>query len=158
MSKLKDGGQQPSASTGSSRATVNGSSGDDDLLSVIVLAYNDAPSLPALLQEIDSLARTEPRPFEIIVVDDGSTDGTADSVARADLRSASVRVVRHATNRGVGAGLPAASRRLPGRSSATWTETPSTCLPISPGWYRSCAALTPPAEYVRDERIPSLVS
>lgn len=103
MNGVKDCGRLPSAMTGSGSSTVNGWSGVDQLLSVIVLAYNDAPSLPPLLRELDSLAAAESRPIEIIVVDDGSTDGTSESVAHAGLREASVRVVRHTANRGVGA-------------------------------------------------------
>jgi 4,4'-diaponeurosporenoate glycosyltransferase len=49
------------------------------LLSVIVPARNEEESLPRLL---DSLRRQEPPPDEILVVDDGSADGTA-AVARA---------------------------------------------------------------------------
>lgn len=48
-------------------------------VSIIVPARNEAHNLPALL---DSLARLEPAPAEIIVVDDHSTDGTGD-IARA---------------------------------------------------------------------------
>jgi 4,4'-diaponeurosporenoate glycosyltransferase len=48
-------------------------------VSVIVPARNEADNLPALLA---SLAKLEPRPLEIIVVDDHSTDDTGD-LARA---------------------------------------------------------------------------
>jgi hypothetical protein len=48
-------------------------------VSVVVPARNEAGSLPRLLE---SLAKLEVRPWQVIVVDDGSTDGTAD-VARA---------------------------------------------------------------------------
>lgn len=48
-------------------------------ISVIVPARNEAANLPDLLE---SLARSELRPFEIIVVDDGSIDATAE-VAQA---------------------------------------------------------------------------
>ncbi len=48
-------------------------------VSVIIPARNEAHNLPALLQ---SLARQEEKPDEILVVDDGSTDDTA-AVARS---------------------------------------------------------------------------
>lgn len=105
MTGVKDCRLPSSTMTRSGSSTVDGAPGPDALLSVIVLAYNDAPSLLPLLREIDSLAAVESRPLEIIVVDDGSTDNTSESVARAGVRNASVRVVRHTTNRGVGAGF-----------------------------------------------------
>ena len=67
-------------------------------LAVIVPAYNEAGNLP------DTLARMPTRQLpdmHIIVVDDGSTDGTGDAARRhgADI------VVRHDINRGLGAAL-----------------------------------------------------
>jgi 4,4'-diaponeurosporenoate glycosyltransferase len=44
------------------------------LVSVVIPARNEARNLPRLL---DSLAALRPGPHEVIVVDDGSTDGTA---------------------------------------------------------------------------------
>ena len=50
-----------------------------DLVSVIVTTYNRADALSAVLS---ALARQTDRHFEIVVADDGSTDGTADMLAR----------------------------------------------------------------------------
>lgn len=49
-------------------------------LSVIIPARDEAENLPLLLE---TLAAQEPAPHEIIVVDDGSTDGTAEIARRA---------------------------------------------------------------------------
>ncbi len=46
-------------------------------LSVILPAYNERGNLAVLLQEIAAVASQLPCPTEVIVVDDGSTDGTS---------------------------------------------------------------------------------
>jgi glycosyltransferase involved in cell wall biosynthesis len=74
-------------------------------LSYFFPAHNEEANLGGLVEEalatLPSLAET----FEIVIVDDGSSDGTpgiADELAAADPR---VRAVHHATNRGYGAAL-----------------------------------------------------
>lgn len=66
------------------------------LVSVVIAAYNAAATLDETLR--DTLAQTLPD-FEIVVVDDGSTDGTWDVLQRHAPR---VRAVRQA-NAGIGA-------------------------------------------------------
>jgi glycosyltransferase involved in cell wall biosynthesis len=67
-------------------------------VSVIIPTYNRAPLLPRALDSV--LAQTY-ADFEVLVVDDGSSDATAEVLARySDDR---VRVLRHPVNRGVGA-------------------------------------------------------
>ncbi len=78
-------------------------------LAVVIPAYNEAVGLPGFLQEIDAALSTWPRGAEIIVVDDASTDGTADAVERTELK-ATVRVVRNDTNLGHGPTLLRAYR------------------------------------------------
>jgi dolichyl-phosphate beta-glucosyltransferase len=68
-------------------------------LSVIVPAYNEAGRLPATLARVRAYLQDLGREHEILVVDDGSADTTA-QVARA--AGADVRVLRHETNRGKG--------------------------------------------------------
>ena len=69
-------------------------------ISVVVPAYNEAENLPALLEEITSvLARVE-GPAEVLVVDDGSTDGTREVLAGLQARHGSLRVVRLRRNAG----------------------------------------------------------
>jgi dolichol-phosphate mannosyltransferase len=74
------------------------------VLTVVVLAYNEAENLRAAVADLLAQLRKTPRPFELILVDDGSSDGTgalADEIARAERE---VRVVHHGTNRGLGGG------------------------------------------------------
>ncbi|MFI5142835.1 MAG: dolichyl-phosphate beta-glucosyltransferase [Thermoanaerobaculales bacterium] len=79
-------------------------------LSVIIPAYNEAARLPATLARLVSFLAEQPHllPAEVVVVDDGSTDGTADIVARfAAPEGVAVRLLRLAHNAGKGAGVRA---------------------------------------------------
>jgi len=84
-------------------------------LSIVIPAFNEAQRLPATLARIRAHLDARGEAYDVLVVDDGSTDATAD-VARA--APGSVAVLRHATNRGKGhavrAGMLAVSgeRRL----------------------------------------------
>jgi dolichol-phosphate mannosyltransferase len=72
-------------------------------LSVVIPAYDEADALPGLLQRlVDVLARELPT-WEVVVVDDGSTDGTADAVRALQL--ANVQVISMRVNQGKSAAL-----------------------------------------------------
>lgn len=74
-------------------------------ISVFFPAYNDEASIAGLVGDALAVLPGLTEDFEVIVVNDGSTDGTAavlDALARADPR---VRVVHHGANRGYGAAL-----------------------------------------------------
>ncbi|MCS7316077.1 MAG: glycosyltransferase family 2 protein [Bryobacterales bacterium] len=75
-------------------------------LSIFFPAYNDAPSLPALLEKTFSVAAKLTPDFEVIVVNDGSRDDTAQVLARLQQRyGPRLRVVTHPKNMGYGAAL-----------------------------------------------------
>jgi glycosyltransferase involved in cell wall biosynthesis len=71
-------------------------------VSVIIPAYNEENSIGGQIEKIQQVFRRSEWPFELIVVDDGSTDRTADAAARSG-----VHLVRLARNRGYGAALKA---------------------------------------------------
>lgn len=75
-------------------------------LSVFFPAYNDAPSLPALLAKTFAVLREHVPDHEVIVVNDGSRDDTA-RVLESLRRQYAPRltVVTHPVNRGYGAAL-----------------------------------------------------
>jgi len=68
-------------------------------LSVVIPAYDEALRLPATLARVREHLAARGVSHEIVVVDDGSSDATAD-VARAE--GDLVRVLRHEPNRGKG--------------------------------------------------------
>lgn len=72
-------------------------------VSLVIPAYNEEKGIEGVLQRLSKLDLGVP--VEIVVVEDGSTDGTADVLARLDGRIAGLRVVRHGLNRGYGAAL-----------------------------------------------------
>lgn len=69
-------------------------------VSVVIPAFNEAPHVGAQVRAIDEAMRACGRPFELIVVDDGSTDGTGEAAA-----AAGAQVVRQPANLGYGAAL-----------------------------------------------------
>ncbi len=89
-------------------------------LSVVVPAYNEEACLATVLGEIrDVLARSEIPGWEIVVVDDGSSDGTADVVETLAADDARLRLIRHARNGGQGAALATGFQAARG-SWCTW--------------------------------------
>ncbi len=66
-------------------------------VSVIIPTYN---RLPMVKEAVDSVLMQDVEDLELIVVDDGSTDETAEEIGRFGGR---VRLLRHAENRGVSA-------------------------------------------------------
>ena len=67
-------------------------------LSIVVPAYNEALRIDTTLRKIRIYAAAQPFPIEVVVVDDGSTDATAEVVARFP----EVRLLRVSPNRGKG--------------------------------------------------------
>lgn len=69
-------------------------------LTVVIPAMNEAEGIAATLSEIRAILDAEVIPHDVIVVDDGSTDGTGDRA-----RASGARVLRSERNRGYGASL-----------------------------------------------------
>jgi dolichyl-phosphate beta-glucosyltransferase len=75
-------------------------------LSIIIPAYNEARRLPDSLRKIATYLAAHPLPVEIIVVDDGSRDGT-DAAAATAAPQLPLRVIRRPANAGKGAAVRA---------------------------------------------------
>src|SRR5215469_12147999 len=72
-------------------------------ISIIIPAYNEESRLPETLRRVEDYFRTADWDFhEIIVVDDGSGDATADAAAAVAASNPNVRVLRNPGNRGKG--------------------------------------------------------
>jgi glycosyltransferase involved in cell wall biosynthesis len=71
-------------------------------LSVIIPAYNEELRLPATLERIAVYLSTCGREAEVLVVDDGSQDGTATVAEYFRVKIPTLRVVSNGVNRGKG--------------------------------------------------------
>ena len=58
--------------------TVSTTKTENPQLSIVIPAYNEAESLPVLLAQLQDVVNTHGYRAEIIVINDGSTDGTAE--------------------------------------------------------------------------------
>jgi glycosyltransferase involved in cell wall biosynthesis len=74
-------------------------------LSIVLLMYDEEGNIAAVLDETLAFAREAFSDFEILVVDDGSTDRGSDVVREYAVREPRVRLVSHDRNRGMGAGM-----------------------------------------------------
>jgi glycosyltransferase involved in cell wall biosynthesis len=72
----------------------------------VIPAFNEGPAIGPLVADLNAAARW----LEILVVDDGSTDETAERAARAG-----ARVIRHPYNKGNGAAIKTAIRQADGK-------------------------------------------
>ncbi|MDQ4040836.1 MAG: glycosyltransferase family 2 protein [Actinomycetota bacterium] len=88
---------------------------DDPRLSILVPVYNEVATVDRAIDEV--LATDLGVDFEVVVVDDGSTDGTQDRLARRQW-SESVRLLTHDRNQGKGAAVRTALGHARGRFSA----------------------------------------
>ncbi len=84
-----------------------------------------------LIEEIDAAFK---EPFELIFVNDGSTDSTPQELAAAARTRPYMRVISHANSCGKSAGMIPARAARGATSSSCWTATARTIRPICPRW------------------------
>jgi len=70
-------------------------------LSIVVPLYNERENAPSVIGELVAWAEGSAHDFELVVIDDGSSDGSAEVVPSHPR----VRLVRHERNRGLTAAL-----------------------------------------------------
>jgi dolichol-phosphate mannosyltransferase len=72
-------------------------------ISVVIPFYNEEANVDFVLAEIASVLRPVGRSFEILAVDDGSTDGTAGALQKNQSAITQLKILTHQRNRGQGA-------------------------------------------------------
>ena len=76
---------------------------DQSSVTIVVMAFNEAANLAAVVQEISaSVDRLPAGAHEILIIDDGSTDGTSAGADELAAKNARVRVIHHQMNLGLG--------------------------------------------------------
>lgn len=76
-------------------------------LSIVLPAYNEEDNIEGAIEEACKVAALAAPAWEVIVVDDGSRDTTAQRVARISKGKPAVHLIRFPENRGYGAALRA---------------------------------------------------
>ena len=85
-------------------------------LAIIVPVFNEQDNVLPMLREVASALANETRPWELVFVDDGSTDATWARIAEARRQDPRVRGLRHLRNAG--------------QSAAIWTGIQHTATPL----------------------------
>ena len=88
-------------------------------LSLVIPAYNEQESVPTLLERVEKALAQLGKPFEVIIVDDGSTDGTSKLLDEALHNRPWLRVLRMARNGGQSAAFEAGFEAAQGQIIAT---------------------------------------
>src|SRR4051812_8868100 len=89
-------------------------------LSLVIPAFNEELRLLPTLERLHAHLSARPMSYEILVVDDGSRDGTREVVAAAAARFPNIVLVCQRPNRGKGAAVRRGMRAACGRIRVMW--------------------------------------
>jgi len=84
------------------------------MISIVIPIYNESEVLPELYRRLQGAADLWQEPFEVILVDDGSTDGSLELMRDMAQRDPRFRVIRFSRNFGHQAAITAGLREVHG--------------------------------------------
>jgi len=79
----------------------------DSTLSIIIPAYNEEDNIEPVYRELKSVLSETGHPYEILFIDDGSTDQTFQKMKSIQIKDDSVRIIKFRKNFGQSAALQA---------------------------------------------------
>lgn len=83
------------------------------MISIVIPAYNEEKNIPRIDTELAPVLDSLKKPYEIIIINDGSRDKTAEEVLR--LKNKHARLVNHEKNRGLGSAVRTGIENANGR-------------------------------------------
>ncbi len=111
-------------------------------LSIVIPLFNERDSLRPLHDELVRVLAPLGRAYEILFIDDGSTDGSLDVLREIKARDEHVRVLSLAKNSGQTAALACGLKKRWARSWSRLTPTARTIRPTFRGCWRNSIAAT----------------
>jgi dolichol-phosphate mannosyltransferase len=126
-------------------------------LSVIVPTYNERENIAELIERIEGALREIP--FELVIVDDNSPDGTSELATRSGMRYGNVRVMRRAGRLGLGSAVAYGLEMADGEVIAVMDadlQHPPELLPLMYQWVERGNSLVVASRYVRGGRATGL--
>jgi glycosyltransferase involved in cell wall biosynthesis len=88
-------------------------------ISVVVPVYNEEENLSMLIQKLTGVLNSLRKPYEMIFVDDGSSDGSRRTLKEMARQYPSLRILGFKENRGLSAALMAGMREARGKIIVT---------------------------------------
>jgi glycosyltransferase involved in cell wall biosynthesis len=85
-----------------------------NMISVVIPTYNEEGSIPHLINSLESVMRNVGRNYEIIFIDDGSTDNTFTILKDHRSRNPNIKIIKFRRNFGQSAALTAGFQHVKG--------------------------------------------
>ncbi len=74
-------------------------------ISVFLPAYNEEANIQNTILSVDNVLKKIASDYEILIIDDGSTDKTGEMIKKAAKNNSHIRMIAHSKNKGYGAAL-----------------------------------------------------